>query len=324
MSVKKKETTKKEDVQSVSFVPVDSRSWHEKIKQTLDSIDGFQQSSQDMSALIHEKILEQGEDARKVADVIHGKQLGHPLHPVLTDITISSWVLGLAFDIAGYITRFRPLGQAGDYLTIIGTFTAIPTALAGILDYSTIKKEASHYGAAHGILNGVALYFYFLSVKSRLTGSRFLAIFFSFSGLIFATAGSWLGGELVYRHKVGVNHTPESELDEWTSTISLSELPDNEPKGVEVKGESILLFRQGDKVTAISAVCSHAGGPLDEGEVVDNVCIQCPWHQSVFDMQTGDVVHSPATIGQVRYAVRLNEDTIEVKRYIAEEMIETE
>jgi len=215
MSVEEKETQKKEDIQPVSSsTHADSRSWHQKIKETLDAIEGFQQTSHDISKLIHKKVLEENESVRNIADVIHGKQLGHPLHPILTDITISSWVLGLLFDILGFVTRLRTFAKAGDYLTIIGTFSSIPTAIAGIVDYSTIKQEASHYGATHGILNGVALYFYLMSLKSRFGEGRFFAILFSFVGLLFATAGAWMGGELVYRHKVGVNHTPQSELEE--------------------------------------------------------------------------------------------------------------
>jgi len=74
----------------------------------------------------------------------------------------------------------------------------------------------------------------------------------------------------------------------------------------------------------MSAVCSHAGGPLDKGKMVDNVCVECPWHQSVFDLQTGNVVHSPATVGQAKYDVRISDGTIELKRYVAEQVMETE
>lgn len=293
------------------------QAWQEPITDILDRADVFQQLSHDFSRMLHKVVLQQGENFRNLTDVVHGKQIGHPLHPILTDITITSWTLGLIFDVLGFTTRISVLAKAGDYLTGIGTMSAIPTALAGILDYSTIKKKAAQYGATHGIMNGIAFYWYLRSLKSRIGSNKFSAIIFSVLGLFFATAGSWLGGELVYRHKVGVNHAPESKLNEWTATIPLDDLSENEPVRVEAEGEPILLFRQGQKINAISAVCSHAGGPLDQGKVINTVCIECPWHQSVFDMRTGEIIHSPATTAQPQYAVRINNGKVEVKHIIA-------
>ncbi len=290
--------------------------WQKPFTEVLDRADVFQQLSHDFSRMLHKVVLQQGENFRNFTDIVHGKQIGHPLHPILTDITITSWTLGLLFDILGFTTRIKMLGKAGDYLTGIGTMSAIPTALAGMLDYSTIKKNASQYGATHGIFNGIAMYWYLRSLKSRLGGNKLAAIMFSVLGLLFAMPSAWLGGELVYRHKVGVNHAPESKLHEWTATIPVDDLSENEPMRVEADGEPILLFRQGDEISAISAVCSHAGGPLHQGKVTNSVCIECPWHQSVFDMRTGAIVHSPATTPQPQYAVSINNGEVEVKHVI--------
>lgn len=291
--------------------------WQKPFTEVLDRADVFQELSHDFAQMLHRAVLERGENFRNLTDIVHGKQIGHPLHPILTDITITSWTLGLLFDILGFTTRIKMLGKAGDYLTGIGTMSAIPTALAGMLDYSTIKKKAAQYGATHGIMNSIAMYWYLRSLKSRLGGNKPAAIMFSVLGLLFAMPGAWLGGELVFRHKVGVNHAPDSKLHEWTATIPIDDLSENEPMRVEADDEPILLFRQGEEISAISAICSHAGGPLDQGKVIDNVCIQCPWHQSVFDMRTGVVVHSPATAPQPQYAVRINNGKVEVKHIIS-------
>ncbi len=290
--------------------------WQEPFTDMLDRADVFQQLSHDLAQVLHNFVLNQGENFRNLTDIVHGKQIGHPLHPILTDITVTSWTLGLLFDILSFTTRIKMFEKTGDYLTGIGTMSAIPTALAGILDYSTIKKKSSQYGATHGILNGIAMFWYLRSLKSRLGGNKFSATIFSILGLSFAMSGAWLGGELVYRHKIGVNHAPESNLNEWTATITVDDLSENEPMRVEANDEPILLFRQGDVISAISAVCSHAGGPLEQGKVMDSVCIECPWHQSVFDMRTGVIVHSPATTPQPQYAVRINNGKVEVKQII--------
>ena len=75
----------------------------------------------------------------------------------------------------------------------------------------------------------------------------------------------------------------------------------------------ILLYKKGDTVCAISETCSHAGGPLSEGELDGNL-VQCPWHASRFDICTGQVRGGPATISQVRYETRIQNGQIEVRR----------
>jgi nitrite reductase/ring-hydroxylating ferredoxin subunit len=87
--------------------------------------------------------------------------------------------------------------------------------------------------------------------------------------------------------------------------------------GVLVRGMAgdtpILLYKKGEKVCAISETCSHAGGPLSEGEIIGNL-VQCPWHASHFDLCTGLVRGGPATISQVRYETRVQNGQIEVRR----------
>ena len=75
----------------------------------------------------------------------------------------------------------------------------------------------------------------------------------------------------------------------------------------------ILLYKKGDTVCAISETCSHAGGPLSEGELDGNL-VQCPWHASRFDICSGQVRGGPATISQVRYETRIQNGQIEVRR----------
>jgi 3-phenylpropionate/trans-cinnamate dioxygenase ferredoxin reductase subunit len=57
--------------------------------------------------------------------------------------------------------------------------------------------------------------------------------------------------------------------------------------------EEVLLVRDGDRVYAIGASCSHYHGPLAEGIVVDGT-IRCPWHHACFDLKSGAVLRAPA------------------------------
>jgi len=83
---------------------------------------------------------------------------------------------------------------------------------------------------------------------------------------------------------------------------------------VEVDEHPILLYKHGKTISAITAQCSHAGGPLEEGSI-QNGCVQCPWHGSVFDLTDGHVVHGPATVAQPHYQTRITDGQIEIRRW---------
>ncbi|HET6246450.1 MAG TPA: Rieske (2Fe-2S) protein [Tepidisphaeraceae bacterium] len=91
-----------------------------------------------------------------------------------------------------------------------------------------------------------------------------------------------------------------------------SQFKSKTPKRVEIDGKPVMLYREGCKVYAIGAVCSHAGGPLDEGKF-ENGCVTCPWHDSVFDMRDGHIVHGSATFPQPRFAARLHNGQVEIR-----------
>src|SRR6185436_3860090 len=131
-----------------------------QVDEFVENYPGFKQTSQDVAQRIQDAIFAQGEDGRNVADVLHGKQIGHPLHPILTDITIGSWTLGVFFDVLSFLTRSPSSRKAADRLITLGTLSAIPTALAGITDFSGIKQDSAGHGAVHGIINSAALFFF--------------------------------------------------------------------------------------------------------------------------------------------------------------------
>ncbi|GAB4527535.1 MAG: hypothetical protein OHK0046_45400 [Anaerolineae bacterium] len=299
-------------------VPTTPQAWLHLLDGVVHFAENTQRLSVSVARAIHDRLVNRGEPTREVADALHGKWLGHPLHPVLTDITIGSFALGMVFDVLGWLPGGHNMRLTADKLTTVGTLAAIPTAITGMAEYSAIKQDAARYGAAHGLLNSAVLLCYVRSVAARLTGHRAKAFFYSLVGLTLLGVSGWIGGELVYQHRVGVNHVPAGEIPDWTPAMALADLPEGEPMRVEANGVPVLLFRRGDEVSAINAVCSHAGGPLEEGRVVDGDCVECPWHQSVFNMRTGKVVHTPAVYNQPRYEVRLVDDQIEVRGTAAE------
>ena len=54
---------------------------------------------------------------------------------------------------------------------------------------------------------------------------------------------------------------------------------------VDIEGKPIVLAMVKNKIYAMDAVCSHEGGPLEEGELEGNTLI-CPWHQGKFDIRS--------------------------------------
>jgi nitrite reductase/ring-hydroxylating ferredoxin subunit len=75
----------------------------------------------------------------------------------------------------------------------------------------------------------------------------------------------------------------------------------------------VLVYRRSGVVHALADRCSHAGGPLHEGEVDGNLCVTCPWHGSSFRLADGSVVRGPATAPQPAFDARVSEGHVEVR-----------
>jgi nitrite reductase/ring-hydroxylating ferredoxin subunit len=99
----------------------------------------------------------------------------------------------------------------------------------------------------------------------------------------------------------------------FTAILQESELGDGAMRVVELEGAPVLLSRsESGEVCAISNICTHMGGPLDEGEREGEVVI-CPWHASRFDLCSGEVTQGPAREPQQRYEARVREGWVEVR-----------
>ena len=71
------------------------------------------------------------------------------------------------------------------------------------------------------------------------------------------------------------------------------DVQENELKKFSLKGYEILVINRDKKFYCLEARCTHAGAPLAEGELENDV-LQCPWHGSRFNIATGEVVRGPA------------------------------
>lgn len=101
-------------------------------------------------------------------------------------------------------------------------------------------------------------------------------------------------------------------MGSFTRVAQLSEVPPGRSLSVEVAGRSIALFNVGGTLHAIDGECTHAGAPLDEGEVEGGV-LTCPWHAATFDLSNGKALTRPASIDLHCYRARVAGDGIEVE-----------
>ena len=277
------------------------------VARRIGEVETLDQATRPLVAAAHNVI-----PAGPVKDFLSGSSLGHPLHPALTDVPIGSFAAAVVLDLAGG----GRLEDAVEALLGLGIVATLPTAAAGLSDWSDTYGAEQRIGLVHAVANVTSLSLFAGSLIARRSGRRGLGRALSLLGMTTLTAGGYLGGHLSYARGVGVNNAFfEHEPEEWTPVLDWSDLPAGTPTKVEAGGATILLYRSGERILAIGGRCSHAGGPLPEGKIDDGaLCVECPWHGSVFRLEDGGVVHGPASVPQAAYAVRVNDGRIEVRR----------
>jgi nitrite reductase/ring-hydroxylating ferredoxin subunit/uncharacterized membrane protein len=277
------------------------------------SIPDFEKTSTDIARSIHNAVL-QREEAREFADALHGTWLEHPLHPALTDFVVGAWVLGTIMDSISCLRPSRSTDKAADLLISIGNIAAVPTALSGMADFSTAPKSSIATAATHAIMNAGGLLLNLMSSSRRRSGRRNAGRCLSATASSLLLVSAWLGGKLVYDQKVGVNKIPEADsISDWKFAGGEYDLRESTPKRVEVDGAPVAICRCGTRINAIGAVCGHEGGPLEKGKV-EGTHVTCPWHQSVYDLQDGHVVHGPSTYPEPVYETRVLDGNVEIRR----------
>ena len=85
----------------------------------------------------------------------------------------------------------------------------------------------------------------------------------------------------------------ELEGPDLTKGVPANEIGEGDTLLGHADGEAAVIARSGGKLYAIGARCTHYGGPLNEGLVV-NGTIRCPWHHAAFDLSSGRTVRPPA------------------------------
>lgn len=98
-------------------------------------------------------------------------------------------------------------------------------------------------------------------------------------------------------------------MTEYVRVASLSEIPDDEAKQVEIRGEKLALRKVDGNVYCINDICTHEHAYLSEG-FCEGHEIECPLHGSIFDVRTGEVKSLPATQDVQTYPVQIQGDDV--------------
>jgi len=248
-----------------------------------------------------------------VANALHGTWLGHPLHPLLTDIPTGAWTVTAVCDALEMFGN-TTLASGADAALIVGLLGASGAAVTGYADWSDTAEEPKTLGTAHALLNGAATGAYIASLAARRAGNRGAGIALAFAGYGTMSLAAYLGGELSFGMQLGIKHTaiPIVPEDEFVPVIDEDKLQRDAMVRADLAGVPLLLLRTEDGIFAIGAACSHRGAPLDEGKL-EGACVRCPWHGSLFAFSDGRALAGPASFPQPQFETRINAGRIEVR-----------
>lgn len=261
-----------------------------------------------------------GKAGVNIKNFLHGTWLGHPLHPILTDIPIGAYTITAVLDMAE-LAGNRTYSKGADASLAIGVVGAVGAAITGAADWTATSGQKRRIGMVHAVLNTGATLLNLISLSLRSNkSSRGAAIGCSMVAYALTTAGAFLGGHLVYGEKMGTDHTKQMATNptDFIDVIAESELPEATLTCAKANDIPVLLYKENGGIFAIANRCSHLGGPLNEGKLVAPDCVECPWHGSVFSIKTGEVVEGPATAPQTRFETKVQNGMVQVRLHTSE------
>lgn len=232
----------------------------------------------------------------------------HPLHPILVSFPIAFFIGTLGFDVLGLLYNQNEFHNIAMYLTIAGIGFALLAAVPGIIDYIFIvppKSSAKRRATNHALINLLMLMIFGVALALRFQENIALSLItgLEVAGVILLSISGWLGGTLVYRNQIGVDiryadagkwkeeyiNTTEKEIP----VADAGELKTNQMKLVHVNGKRIVIANTEKGYVAFDDHCTHRGGSLAAGAMICGT-VQCPWHGSQFDVNTGKLMAGPA------------------------------
>ena len=240
---------------------------------------------------------------------LHGTWLGHPLHPLLTDVPVGGLTIAIVLDLFGVY-------DGANWATGLGLLGLIGAAIAGFVDLDETDGKPRQYGGVHSTIMLAAIVVYAVSMLVRLgvtPGSPTEATILAAVGYLLIVAGAYIGGDLAFTFGNMVDrHAWRSGGAKWAA-LDVTDVPERQPTKAKAGGQTLVLVRRGEKIDALHDTCAHAGCSLSEGTIVGDT-IKCGCHGSRFDLATGNVVVGPAVFDQPAFEVRRAEGKLEARR----------
>ena len=232
----------------------------------------------------------------------------HPLHPILIPFPLAFFIGTFIFDVIYLITGNDSFWRTGLYTAIAGIIGGLLAAIPGVIDYlftvppkSSAKKRATQ----HGLINVTNVVIFAISVfyRQRADANPYIVVGLELVGVVLLFIAGWMGGTLVYRNQIGVDPRyagagkwKEATLEPSQGRLEVAaadELKVDQMKLLRVKDRRLVLGRTEKGYVAFDDHCTHRGGSLAGGAMICGT-VQCPWHGSQFDVQTGAVKAGPA------------------------------
>ena len=270
-------------------------------------------------------------------DLLEGKPLRHPIHPMLVHFPIGFLVLSFLLDLVSLAFPEVPgLLRGSFYAMLLGIITALLAAVPGFVDYSDIRRD--HPGKAtasrHMILNLMVVAIYGINLwirSSALSDSKISLppLLLSIAGIGLLSISGYLGGRLIYGEGIAVGrhkrHTPTPQDTLHLSTghaasggeaafvpvPNTEQLRNGETLRVEIDKQVMTIARLDNQLYAFQEFCTHRFGPLSEGSF-HGFNVQCPWHNSCFDIRTGKVTNGPAKVVLKTFKIEMRDGKVGV------------
>lgn len=138
---------------------------------------------------------------------------GHPLHTILVSFPIALLTVSFVFDLAYVWQRDPTWYRVTFYAMAAGYAGAFTAAVPGAVDFFLVipsRGAAARIAATHAVLALSLLVVYGINLGLRLAAAGkegallWVLLGLSAVGVGLLTAAAWFGGELVYRHHIGV------------------------------------------------------------------------------------------------------------------------
>jgi nitrite reductase/ring-hydroxylating ferredoxin subunit/uncharacterized membrane protein len=251
---------------------------------------------------------------------------GHPIHPALIPFPLAFLAGSALFDLGGTLLDRPALWTVGGWLALAGVATALLAAIPGFIDYlKTVppRSSAKERATKHMIIMlSVVAVFAAACVMRGAPGNQphIIVVGMKLAGMVLLGVGGWMGGTLVSRNQISVDHR-YAEAGRWNEATfdaqpgkpviiaSKDELELNQMKLVHVGGKRVVLARTEKGLVAFDDRCTHKGGSLAGGVMMCGT-VQCPWHGSQFSVTTGAVTCGPATAAVKSYRIELKGDDV--------------